>query len=150
MLLRSFRIPSGCLKYDASLVGLVHFGSWLVYQLELQLDDSTGSTVQSYSSPLCRRHLCQQHMCWLVSLLPPSLLGVMLISWQIAARIADLVKRGTLDLSAVRFFVLDEADRLVDQDGLATVEQLFQALPKSGTGTARLQVSFSCGNLRCC
>ena len=58
-----------------------------------------------------------------------------------AARIADLVKRGTLDLSAVRFFVLDEADRLVDQDGLATVQQLFQALPKSGTGTARLQVS---------
>ena len=56
-----------------------------------------------------------------------------------AARIADLVKRDTLDLSAVRFFVLDEADRLVDQDGLATVEQLFQALPKGGAGTSRLQ-----------
>ena len=28
-----------------------------------------------------------------------------------AVRIADLVKRGTLDLGAVRFFVLDEADR---------------------------------------
>ena len=36
-----------------------------------------------------------------------------------------------------------KADRLVDQDGLATVEQLFQALPKSGTGTARLLLSFS-------
>ena len=51
------------------------------------------------------------------------------------------MKRGTLDVSAVRFFVLDEADRLVDQEGLKVVEQLFQGLPKGGAGTSRLQVS---------
>ena len=51
-------------------------------------------------------------------------------------------------LKAARRVSVIEADRLVDQDGLATVEQLFQALPKSGTGTARLQVSFSCGRLK--
>ena len=45
-----------------------------------------------------------------------------------------------MDLGAVRFFVLDEADRLVDQEGLELVMQLFSALPKGGSGTARLQV----------
>ena len=57
-----------------------------------------------------------------------------------AARIADMLRDQALDLGAVRFFVLDEADRLVDQDGLEVVMQLFNALPKGGAGTARLQV----------
>lgn len=58
----------------------------------------------------------------------------------VAARIADMVRDQSLDLGAVHFFVLDEADRLVDQDGLDMVMQLYSALPKGGAGTARLQV----------
>ena len=55
-----------------------------------------------------------------------------------------MVRDQSLDLGAVRFFVLDEADRLVDQDGLDMVMQLYNALPKGGAGTARLQVRMAC------
>ena len=51
-----------------------------------------------------------------------------------------MLRDQSLDLGAIRFFVLDEADRLVDQDGLELVMQLFNALPKGGAGIARLQV----------
>jgi superfamily II DNA/RNA helicase len=38
----------------------------------------------------------------------------------------------------VRFFVLDEADRLMDNED--TIMKLFKRLPKGGAGLARLQV----------
>jgi superfamily II DNA/RNA helicase len=43
-----------------------------------------------------------------------------------------------LALVQVRFFVLDEADRLVDH--LEEVMTLFKRLPKAGVGIDRLQV----------
>jgi ATP-dependent RNA helicase DDX1 len=39
----------------------------------------------------------------------------------------------------VRFFVLDEADRLMDNED--TIMKLFKRLPKGGAGLARLQVT---------
>jgi hypothetical protein len=38
----------------------------------------------------------------------------------------------------VQFFVLDEADRLMDKED--TIMKLFKRLPKAGAGLARLQV----------
>ena len=55
-------------------------------------------------------------------------------------RIMDLVEGGKLSLASVRFFVLDEADRLLDTGNSDTIMKLFNRFPKSGTGTARLQV----------
>lgn len=42
-------------------------------------------------------------------------------------------------LPQVRFFVLDEADRLMDSEDV--IMKLFRRLPKGGAGLARLQVS---------
>ncbi|RYH32433.1 DEAD/DEAH box helicase [archaeon] len=47
-----------------------------------------------------------------------------------------------LDLSQIRFFVLDEADRLTSADNLSSVKQIFTHCPQSGTGVHRLQVCF--------
>ena len=53
----------------------------------------------------------------------------------------DFVKAGKLALGAIKFFVLDEADRLLDAGGDSdTIYDLFGRLPKGGSGTARLQV----------
>lgn len=57
-----------------------------------------------------------------------------------AVRILDFVKSGKLSLAAIKFFVLDEADRLLDSGDADTVYDLFSRLPKGGSGTARLQV----------
>ena len=59
------------------------------------------------------------------------------------AKVLDLVTSGALDLCAVRFFVLDEADRLLEPGNAETVLQLFRALPRAAQaagGTKRLQV----------
>lgn len=59
------------------------------------------------------------------------------------AKVWDLVSNRALDLTAVRFFVLDEADRLLESDTAETVLQLFRALPRTAQiagGTKRLQV----------
>jgi ATP-dependent RNA helicase DDX1 len=53
-------------------------------------------------------------------------------------RIIELVESGSLDLSSVRFFVLDEADQLINQN-YPGIMKLFNAIPKSPT----LQVSYS-------
>ncbi|KAF5826386.1 concanavalin A-like lectin/glucanase domain-containing protein [Dunaliella salina] len=53
-------------------------------------------------------------------------------------RIIDFVETKKLDLSQAKFFVLDEADRLIDN--LDVVLSLYNRLPKSGTGLDRLQV----------
>ena len=52
-------------------------------------------------------------------------------------RVLDLVKSGKLRLGEVQFFVLDEADRLLDTGNLETILALHGRLPKRGrTGGA--------------
>lgn len=54
---------------------------------------------------------------------------------------ADLVKTGKIDLSDVRFFVLDEADRLVSESAdAAAILDLYKKLPKA---VHHLQVAFN-------
>ncbi len=45
-------------------------------------------------------------------------------------RISDLIKRGILDLSKVRFFVLDEADRMLDMGFIEDIEFIHSKTPK--------------------
>lgn len=54
-------------------------------------------------------------------------------------RLMDFVETGKLPLDKVRFFVLDEADRLI-ADNEDVLTRLFRRLPKGGAGLARLQV----------
>jgi ATP-dependent RNA helicase DDX1 len=61
------------------------------------------------------------------------------------ARIADFIKTGKLDVGQMRFFVMDEADRLVgDRDTSRCLMQIYDALPKGADciGADRLQVCF--------
>ena len=60
-----------------------------------------------------------------------------------AGRVIDLVESGKLSTDAVCFFVLDEADRLLDTGNLDTIMKLFGRFPKAGSGEARLQVTTS-------
>jgi ATP-dependent RNA helicase DDX1 len=53
-----------------------------------------------------------------------------------------MVKSKHLDLSQVRFFVLDEADRLTEPENMSQIMQLYNACPVGGTGDNRLQVCF--------
>ena len=55
-------------------------------------------------------------------------------------RIMDLLQRGDLALDSIKFFVLDEADRLLDTGNKDDILKLFRRLPKSGSGESRLQV----------
>ena len=56
-------------------------------------------------------------------------------------RVLELVQNGKLDLSAIRYFVLDEADRLLDTGNQATILKLFERMPKlAASATERLQV----------
>ena len=52
----------------------------------------------------------------------------------------DFIESGKLATDAVKFFVLDEADRLLDSGSQELVMKLFSKLPKAATGTQRLQV----------
>jgi len=45
-------------------------------------------------------------------------------------RIKDLIERGVLDLSNVKFFVLDEADRMLDMGFIEDIEFIFNSAPK--------------------
>ena len=59
------------------------------------------------------------------------------------ARVLDLVQSGKLDLSAARFLVLDEADRMLETGSLEGILTLFRAFPRSAAarGAAhRMQV----------
>jgi len=56
-------------------------------------------------------------------------------------KISECVKSKTLDLSQIRFFILDEADRMTETDSLAQIMSLYAACPVGGTGDNRLQVS---------
>lgn len=57
-------------------------------------------------------------------------------------RVFELHKAKILDLSQVRFFILDEADRMTDKDNLDMVLRLYAACPGGGGGENRLQVCF--------
>lgn len=57
-------------------------------------------------------------------------------------KIAGMIKSGLLDLSQIRFFILDEADRLATPDNLASVMQIYAKCPGGGGGENRLQVLF--------
>lgn len=52
----------------------------------------------------------------------------------------DMLKKNALDLSMIRFFILDEADRLTDPENSASVGKLFSACPSGAAGDQRLQV----------
>lgn len=54
----------------------------------------------------------------------------------------DMLKKNALDLSMIRFFILDEADRLTDPENSASVNKLFSACPSGATGNQRLQGCF--------
>jgi len=58
------------------------------------------------------------------------------------ARVIDFVESGKLDLSAVRFFVLDEADRLLDTGSSDAILKLWRLFPKQRVGVHRTQVCF--------
>jgi superfamily II DNA/RNA helicase len=54
-----------------------------------------------------------------------------------------MLKAGNLSLSNVKFFILDEADRMVDDaDAMRAVLNVYSACPGGGTGDNRLQVCF--------
>lgn len=55
-------------------------------------------------------------------------------------RVIDLVERAELLVDGMRFFVLDEADRLLDTGNRDAIMKIYRGLPKAGSGTARLQV----------
>ena len=57
-------------------------------------------------------------------------------------RVSELVKSSALSFSQVRFFVLDEADRMVDSQNIDSVMSLYNACPGGGSGENRLQVCF--------
>eukprot|EP00889_Picochlorum_renovo_P006216 jgi/Picre1/33246/NNA_008570.t1 len=54
-------------------------------------------------------------------------------------RVADLVQQGKLDISGVKFFVLDEADALLEAGHRDVILSLFRKVGTSGTGMNRLQ-----------
>ncbi|WP_297465766.1 DEAD/DEAH box helicase [Thermococcus sp.] len=45
-------------------------------------------------------------------------------------RVLDHIRRGTLDLSGVRFFILDEADRMLDMGFIEDIEAIFRETPE--------------------
>lgn len=57
-------------------------------------------------------------------------------------KVMDMLKSGALSLSQIKFFILDEADRLIETENLAAIMQLYAACPSGGTGDNRLQVCF--------
>jgi ATP-dependent RNA helicase DDX1 len=57
-------------------------------------------------------------------------------------KITGLLSNSTLDLSQIRFFVLDEADKLVNADNLSSIKAIFNKCPGGGVGIHRLQVCF--------
>jgi ATP-dependent RNA helicase DDX1 len=56
--------------------------------------------------------------------------------------IMGLFESKTLDMTQVRFFILDEADKLAEKENLSSVMKLYNAIPIQGVGDKRLQVCF--------
>lgn len=57
-------------------------------------------------------------------------------------KLVDLVKSKAIDFSRIKFFVLDEADRLIETDNLDNIMYLYNACHHEGKGGDRLQVCF--------
>ena len=57
-------------------------------------------------------------------------------------KLYDQIKRGKILVNKVKYFVLDEADRLTDKENLENIMNIFVKLPKQDTGIERLQVCF--------
>ena len=57
-------------------------------------------------------------------------------------KVLDMLKSKQLDFSQTKFFVLDEADRLIETENLPSIMQIYQACPAGGFGDNRLQVCF--------
>ena len=57
-------------------------------------------------------------------------------------KLQDFIDKGLLDLSRVRFFIVDEADRIIDSVGVPAFMKIFGAIPAGGAGVNRLQVCF--------
>jgi ATP-dependent RNA helicase DDX1 len=57
-------------------------------------------------------------------------------------KILGLLGNHSLDLANIRFFVLDEADKLVNQENLSSIKQIYNKCPGGGVGINRLQVCF--------
>jgi ATP-dependent RNA helicase DDX1 len=58
-------------------------------------------------------------------------------------KVSDMLKSGSLSLANVKFFILDEADRMVDDnESMKSIMHLYSACPGGGTGDNRLQVCF--------
>jgi ATP-dependent RNA helicase DDX1 len=57
-------------------------------------------------------------------------------------KIRDLVSKNQIDLGHVRFYVLDEADNLVDKksDSLKIVREMHSKMPRGSTDSNRLQM----------
>ena len=52
-------------------------------------------------------------------------------------RLLDLIKQGFIRLDGIEFFVLDEADRMLDMGFVHDVRRVIQSLPKQGAGAAK-------------
>lgn len=57
-------------------------------------------------------------------------------------KIQGCLDNNSLDLSHIRHFVLDEADKLLSSDNLEAVQRIFARCPRGGAGENRLQVCF--------
>eukprot|EP01039_Chlorochromonas_danica_P006233 gene6233-6872_t len=57
-------------------------------------------------------------------------------------KLGEVIKTHQLDLSAIRFFILDEADSMMEGESLQGVKQVFSHCPIGGIGIHRLQVCF--------
>ncbi|KAI7842747.1 hypothetical protein COHA_003675 [Chlorella ohadii] len=55
-------------------------------------------------------------------------------------RVMDFIETGKLPCDQVKFFVLDEADRLLDTGNQDVIMKMFRRFPKAGAGVSRLQV----------
>jgi len=57
--------------------------------------------------------------------------------------IAEMIRKGKINTSRVRFFVLDEADQLTTGEALDTVKAIYKSLPsRNAVGQDKLQVCF--------
>lgn len=67
--------------------------------------------------------------------------GVEIVTGTIG-RLEDMIESGAVSFEHVRFFVLDEADRLLDTGNRSSIRQMFKRIPKMGGGRKdrRLQV----------
>eukprot|EP00899_Mesostigma_viride_P015632 jgi/Mesvir1/2406/Mv22148-RA.1 len=55
-------------------------------------------------------------------------------------KVKDMIDRGLMRVDNVRFFVLDEADRLLDTGNQDVILKMFAQMPKQSEGAQRLQV----------